>query len=120
MSSRHGGLSKGLSFAEPIQRFQSCFPGGLNTRLRASFAQCGNGRQFAVALKGDLAMVPPRTEVVDEVCIFEGAQTPLLVMSDNKISVDGESIEYQAWQLVEQYYVHSMMDGATLERIALV
>ncbi len=59
-------------------------------------------RRFCVTRDGYVGIVPPLTEVGDQICIFYGIDTPYTVRQ-------GQSLEKFA--LVGECYIHGMMDG---------
>lgn len=69
------------------------------------------GRAMAVTKDGYVAVVPPKTEVGDLVCVFYGLNTPFLVRPQVNTHSDGGT---RLVRLVGEAYVHGMMDGQAM------
>jgi Heterokaryon incompatibility protein (HET) len=63
-----------------------------------------SGRKFAITEKGCMALVPPFSQVGDEVCVLSNMDVPLILRQ----VPDSSSRKYQ---LVGKSYVHGIMDG---------
>ncbi|KAH6847176.1 heterokaryon incompatibility protein-domain-containing protein [Chaetomium sp. MPI-CAGE-AT-0009] len=69
------------------------------------------GRAMAVTKDGYVAVVPPKTEVGDLVCVFYGLNTPFLVRPQVNTNNEGGT---RLVRLVGEAYVHGMMDGQAM------
>jgi hypothetical protein len=69
------------------------------------------GRTMAVTKDGYVAVVSPKTEVGDLVCVFYGLNTPFLVRPQVDINNEGGT---RLVRLVGEAYVHGMMDGQAM------
>jgi hypothetical protein len=72
-------------------------------RFLNGFQEMTGLRRFCVTEQGRMAIMPPRSEVGDVLCIFKGARTPFVL----RVSSEKPPI----YNLVGCCYIHGVMDG---------
>jgi hypothetical protein len=84
-----GFMSKGRA----LHAFLSALTGACHTR------------RFCITRQGYMALVPPLTQMGDEISLFVGAQTPFVHRRDKNTQVRN-GVEYTTHQVVREAYVH--------------
>jgi Heterokaryon incompatibility protein (HET) len=70
-------------------------------------------RRFCVTENKYMAVVPPKTEPGDMICIVHGAQTPLILR--RLCHKEKEGVRNDTYAFVGECYVHGMMNGEMLD-----
>jgi hypothetical protein len=60
--------------------------------------------RFAITTKGYFALVPPATEIGDQVGLFKGGKVPLIIRQKD-----------DQWRLVGESYIHGIMQGEAFD-----
>jgi hypothetical protein len=70
----------------------------------ADGAETAAGRKFAVTERGLMALIPPNSQIGDEVCVLFGMEVPFILRR-------ASGFQEEAYHLVGESYVHGIMDG---------
>ncbi|PMD13761.1 hypothetical protein NA56DRAFT_585136 [Hyaloscypha hepaticicola] len=73
-------------------------------------------RKFCVTKGGYIGLVPPGSEVGDQIWVFLGAPTPYVLRRKAPVNVHEKPFGELTFALVGECYVDEMMDGEILEK----
>ena len=89
--------------------------GDESTGFGAHAKTCTHRQRFFVSNKGYIGLVPPATELGDQIFIFLGGKTPYVIRPQKEASGNDKSpTEYH---FIGEAYVHGLMDGEVMTMI---
>jgi hypothetical protein len=89
---------------------------GIADRWGVAMGQGCSERKFCVTKGGYIGLVPPGSEVGDQIWVFLGAPTPYVLRRKTPNNVQERPFGELTFALVGECYVDEMMDGEILEK----